>query len=87
MKSKTGGGEGLGTKLLLYAHNIGTARGGRWGGCIVVGGRTGRGEGEGEEGMGREGGVRRGKEGGFPPPITTAAITKRKLQVPYFICK
>ena len=37
--------------------------------------------------MGREGGVRRGKEGGFPPPITTAAITKRKLQVPYFICK
>ena len=55
---KTGGGEGLGTKLLLYAHNIGTARGGRWGGCIVVGGRTGRGEGEGEEGMGREGGVR-----------------------------
>ena len=51
MKSKSGGGEGLGTKLLLYAHNIGTARGGRWGGCTGVGGRTGG---------GREGGVRKG---------------------------
>ena len=51
---KTGGGEGLGTKLLLYAHNIRTARGGRWGGCIVVGGRTGRGRGKGRREWGEK---------------------------------
>ena len=77
MKSKTEGGEGLGTKLRNCK--------GRKVGWVYCGRRE-----DGKGGGGRGGGNgerRRGKEGGFPPPITTAAITKRKLQVPYFICK